>query len=304
MGTDTTYGLTYYHKGAAPYSITSATQILQGMRGFGFYGASVPGFRAPYTNGEIPVGEQWAYTTSDVAQHPTAIPYLGPREMELSIIIKAATVIALDTAYVAMMAGLTPFYPVTENDKDSFRLRILRPYTGAPPEYRDINCWCTGVSDMDMRGRTNAVVNISFYAPDPFFYPEWGSATYETAWATATNPKTVTNAGHAAVWPVIKVYGAAGTTIVGLHLTNNTTGKIWSTSQTIAIGATKYIRVLMDRAQMYYYDDATSTDIISTMDTDAEFWSMPVGDNSLQWSSTSGTPSSIVVTHPVPFLGV
>jgi len=304
MGTDTTYGFVYYHWGASPYSITSTTQILLGMRGFGFQQVAIPGFRAPYSNGMIIAGQEMPYTANVVPQHNIPVPYLAPREMEISILIKAASIIALDTAYVAMLAGLSPFYPVTNNDLVSYRLRILRPYTGALPEYREINCWCTGVSDMELRGRTNAVVNISFYAPDPFFYPEWNTATYQTAWATGTNPKTVTNAGHAVVWPDIFVYGSASTTVVGLHLTNNTTSKVWSTSQTIAIGATKYIRVRMDQAKMYYYDGSTSTDIIGTMDTDAEFWSMPVGDNALQWSSTSGTPSSIVVVHPVPFLGV
>jgi len=304
MGTDTTYGFTYYHTGATPYSITSTTQTLQGMRGFGIPSVAVPTFRAPYTNGVTPVGTPMAYTATDMYQHPLTAPYLGPREMELSILIKADTIIALDTAYVAMLAGLTPFYPYTSNDILSYRLRVLRPYTGSPPEYRESSCWCTGVSDIELKGRTNGLVTIGFYAPDPFFYPEFGAASFLTSWATATNPKTVTNAGHAPVWPIIKVSGAAGATIVGLHLTNNTTGKIWSTTQTIAIGATKYIRVLMDRAQMYYYDGATSTDIISTMDTDAEFWPMQVGDNALQWSSTSGTPSAITVTHPAPFLGV
>jgi hypothetical protein len=304
MGTDTTYGFTYYHKGAAHYDITSTTQTLIAMRGFGMPPVEIPGTRAPYSNGIIPAGNPMPYTTSDVFQHPHVMPYTGPREMELAIRINAATIIALDTAYVAMVAGLTPYYPITDNDVSSFRLLILRPYTGGLPEYREINCWCTGISDLEMKGRTNAIVNISFYAPDPFFYPVFGETGYGTTWATATNPKTVSNSGHAPVWPIIKVSGSASTTIVGLHLTNNTTGKIWSTSQTIAVGATKYIRVLMDRAQMYYYDGSTSTDIIGKMDSDAEFWSMQVGDNALQWSSTSGTPSEIVVSHPAPLLAV
>jgi hypothetical protein len=304
MGTDTTYDFTYYHTGATPYSITSTTQTLIAMRGFGMPPIEIPGTRAPYANGIIPAGNPMPYSADDVYQHPHAMPYLGPREMELAIRINAATIIALDTAYVAMVAGLTPYYPITDSDSSSYRLRVLRPYTGSPPEYRLINCWCTGVSDLEMKGRTNAIVNISFFAPDPFFYPSFGDAAYETGWATGTNPKTVTNAGHADVWPVIKVMGAAGETIVGLHITNNTTGKIWSTSQTIAVGITKYVRVLMDRAQMYYYDGSTSTDIISKMDSDAEFWPLQVGANALQWSSTSGTPSSIEVIHPSPYLAV
>lgn len=303
MGTDTTYGLTYYHKGAAPYAITSTTQILMGMRGFGFRNAEIPSSRAPFTSGVIPVGEPMGYSVADGPNHPLVVPYLAPREMEITILIKAATVIALDTAYIAMLAGLTPFYPYANHDLYSYTLNVIRPYTGALPEYRDINCWCTGVSDMELRGRTNALVDISFYAPSPFFFAEWGTAAYITDWATGTNPKTVTNVGHAPVWPIIKILGDAAADVVGLHITNNTTGKIWSTSQTIATGAAKYIRVAMDRAMMYY-NDGSDHDIISKMDTDAEFWNMPIGDNALQWSTTSGTPSSIVVTHPALFLGV
>lgn len=229
---------------------------------------------------------------------PTALPYTGPREMELAFHLQAASASALQTAYAALVRAMTPYAPPFQGDTS--RLTVTLPDSST----RQIECYCTGVSDMELKGPTNAEVIISFMAPHPFFHQEWGAAGASTAWATGTNPKTISNTGDVPFWPVIKVMGAAGSTIVGLHLTNTTTGKVWSTSQTIAIGATKYITVYMDRAQADYYDDATNTDIISTMDTDAQFWPMRLGDNALQWSSTSGTPSAITVYHMWYYLGI
>jgi len=157
-----------------------------------------------------------------------------------------------------------------------------------------------------MDGPCYGIVTATFLAYNPYFYIEWGSgdANLYTDWNTGTNPKTITNIGDAPLWPVILVRGAAGSTIVGLHITNNTTGAIWSTSQTIAIGTANYVVAYMDRAQMSYYNGATKADIISTLDTDAEFWALQKGDNSLQWSTTSGTPSAITVYHPWLYLGI
>jgi len=150
-------------------------------------------------------------------------------------------------------------------------------------------------------------VTITFVAPYPFFRAAADIDASHTDWATGTNPKTIENIGHAPLWPNIRITGSAASTIVGLHITNNTTGKIFSVSQTIALGTDYGITVYMAKGQIAYWKTgagAFNTDIITKMDTDAEFWALILGDNELQWSSTSGTPSAITVYHPWLYLGI
>lgn len=280
------------------YTINNqSTQFLMAMRGFGMPKVEIPVARSPYTDGAALVGTPFtAWPPPWSIDLPAITPYTTPREMEIAILIKAATVSALDTAYVTLLQGLTPYAPAAQGDTSSLTITLPDGSTT-----RQIECFCTGVSDMEMKGRTNAIVTMSFYAANPFFHQAWG---WWTAWATATNPKTVTNVGHVTYWPVIKIFGDAASNITGLHITNVTTGKIWSTSQTLATGATNYITAYMDRAKMNYYNGATHADIIATLDTDAEFWPLLLGANSLQWSTTLGTPSSITVDHVWYFLGI
>lgn len=297
------YVFNYYRMGANYLlNYPAGGRHLLGWRGLGMPKIDIPGMRAPYTDGLIPLNAATpTWPPSLVAPQVVPVPYVPPREVEIAIGMSAASASAFQTEYAAFIAAMSPYGQL--NDYQPSFLKITLPDGST---YRVLTCFCTEVSAPEMDGPAYGVITSTFYAPDPYFTLQWGTAgtPYDTTWATGTNPKTITNPGDAPVWPVIQVFGAAGETIVGLHLTNTTTGAIWSTSQTIAIGATKYIRVFMDRAQMDYYNDATHTDIISTLDTDAEFWLLQKGDNVLQWSSTSGTPSSITVTHIWRYLGI
>lgn len=274
-------------------------RYLLGMRGFGAPNIHYPTMRAPYTDGEVLLGTPAAWPPNYTYFQPVPQPYTSMREMEIAIGLSAASASAFQTAYAELLAALSPHRQLSSTYPSY--LKITLPDTAT---YRAIGCFCSSVSDPEMDGPAYGRVVITFFAWQPYFVLPTGADTY-TAWATGTNPKTITNSGDAPMWsPQIIVYGAAATTIVNPHITNNTTGKIWSTSQTIAVGTTKYVVAYMDRAQMGYYDGATTTDIISKLDTDAEFWPLQAGDNSLQWSSTSGTPSAIRVYHSWLYLGI
>jgi len=304
MVATTYYTLTFHnhYDGAAASSYTindQSTKVLLSMRGFGAGAISIPTARGPYTDGQTVLGTSFAAWPPPLAvDFPAAMPYTAPRQMEIALLLKAATITALQTAYAGLLRGLTPYAPVFQGDTSY--LSVLLP-DGATT--RVIECYCTGVSDMELKGRTNALVIISFLAPMPFFHQAWGDAAASTAWSTGTNPVTINNPGDVPFWPVFKVMGRAAGTVAGLHLTNTTTGKIWSTSQTIATGATKYITAYMDRAKMSYYNDATHADIIATLDTDAEFWPLRLGNNVVSFTST-GTPSAITVYHMWYYLGI
>ena len=77
-----------------------------------------------------------------------------------------------------------------------------------------------------------------------------------------------------------------------------------SASQVIAIGADIWVNMLT--GQVFYSTDdwTTQTDIITTMDTDAEFWRMELGDNEIEWTSTSGTPAALLMYHAWNYLAI
>lgn len=293
----TTYSMIYHNaydgSAATNYSINSSTdRYIIAMHGFGPQGIEIPVQRAPYSHGAQVVGTPFpAWPPVLAADFPAAVPYFPPRTMELIVRLNCATTAALQVAYEALVRAVTPFAPVFQGDTSYL-------YITTPDGLRTriIECYCTGVSDMEIKGKYhNAFVTLTFFAPIPFFHLPWGDAASSTAWSTGTNPVTINNPGDAPLWPIFKVFGRAGGTVAGLHLTNNTTGKIWSTSQTIATGATNYIVAYMDRAKMDYYN-GSNADIINTLDTDAEFWPLQIGDNAVQFAST-GTPSAITVYH-------
>lgn len=301
----TTYTITYHnhYDGSASSSITlndNTNRIIYDVRGFGFDGIQIPTQRAPYTDGAALLGTPFT-TPGEVLSidWPKITPYFGPRVIEIVLRLTYSSLTNLITGYNSLATYLTPYAPPFKGDTSY--LQIAAGWfvsTG-----RQIECFCTGLSNLDMRGTKDAIVTARFFCPSPFFRQLWADSSSSTTWNTGTNPLSITNTGAAPLWPVIKVFGRAGGTVAGLHLTNNTTGKIWSTSQTIATGAANYITAYMDRAKMEYFDGATTTDIITTLDTDAEFWNMQIGANSLQFSST-GTPSSIVVYHPWYYLTI
>lgn len=301
----TYYAFTFHnhYDGSAATNFTindQSARILMGMRGFGAGAVSIPMTRGPYTDGAVVVGSPFTTWPPPLAvDWPTAMPYTAPRQMEIALRLNYTSISALQAGYAALLRGVTPYAPVFQGDT-SYLSIVLPDGTTT----RIIECYCTGVSDMEIKGRTNAMVTLSFLAPSPFFHQAWGAAGASTSWSTGTNPVTINNPGDAPFWPVIKIMGSAAGVVDNIHITNNTTGKIWSTSQDMSTGADRYITAYMDRAQMDYYNGATNTSIIGKLDTDAEFWPLIIGDNALQWSTTAGTPSAITVYHMWYYLGI
>ena len=296
------YDFVFYNRydgspGSHTHLVAAGTSYVLDWHGFGYQGIEIPMQRGPYMNGAMVIGTPFTAWPPPfaAADWPVAMPYLKPRTMEIALHLMAASHSALQSAYETLCHGLTPYAPVAQGVTSY--LEITLPDASV----RDIECYCTGVSDLDWKGPANAEVVLTFLAPSPFFHQQW-DAGYEE-WNTGTNPKTFTNSGDAPLWPVIRVFGRAGGTVAGLHLYNNTTNKTWSTSQTIATGAANYIAVYMDRAQMDYYNGAANADIITKLDTDAEFWPFIVGSNEIEFAST-GTPSLIAVYHMWYYLGI
>ena len=289
------YVLTYYTAAAVSYVLNDNTnRFLLGMRGFGYPKAELPMQRAPYTNGAMLLGT--IATIPYLDMQPRPVPYVGPREMEVAIGIKAASLNAWQTAYRALVLALSPNRAIVASYPH--KLSILLPDAST---VRDISCFCTAISDPEMDGPLYGQVIVTFLAPEPFFHVPWVGSS----WATATNPKTFTNSGDVPFWPTIAIYGDAAAPVVGIHITNNTTGKVWSSNHNIATGVTNSTDVYMGQAAIGRYEvDVWKEDLISTMDTDAEFWPLELGDNALQWSSTSGTPSVITVWNAWQFLAI
>lgn len=296
----------HYYCGAADVAIVNGTtQLLDdnGLRGFGVPRMELAMQRAPYMDGANLLGE---YQTAPTAlltvqkRWPLAQVYMGPREMSIAIICKEAALTTLQTTLKAIIDETTPHLRLAFGVGPYL---LITPPAGTPTYY--IECWLAEMSDpvyLNYRGAARII--LTFVAPTPYFHQEFGVAGNYTD--MDANPDSITNSGQAPLWPDIWVSGSASTTIVGLHLTNVTTGKIWSTTQTIAVGITKKIRVNMLTGEASYTTDGGTSysDIISKMDTDAEFWSMPVGANSIQWSSTSGTPSTVRIYHAWNYLRI
>lgn len=306
----TGYQFTYYNSNWGSYCIApsapAGTQFLLGMRGFGLPNVEIPMQRAPYTDGATVIGPSFAWPPTATTELFKPIPYTEPRTMELAVGIEAASAREFQAAYEDMLAGLTPYAPMTTGYPSY--LYILLPYaSGFDGIVREIDCYCTGVSSPEMDGPCYGVVTISFLAPYPFFRAADDIDASHTDWAPGTNPKTIENVGHAPLWPHIAVVGSAASTIVGLHITNTTTGEVFSINQTIALGTDYSVHIYMEKGQIEYRKTgggAFNTDIITKMDTDAVFWALILGNNVLQWSSTSGTPSAITVYHPWRYLGI
>lgn len=300
------YRFSYTINGGTNVLIDNVNTFLKrgGMRGFGMRRVQIPAVRVPGMDGARVIGTvpTVGYMTSMQQMVPQPIPYSAPREMSLAIEIEDDDLAEWVETNRTMVHNCTP-YEVAQATMPG-RLLITTPDNG---EYGgtvyEIECWCVEWSDGELRGLGGGTVVATFWAPNPFFHLAYGEEN-STLWGG--NPQTITNPGDAPIWPSIEIQGSASTTVVGLHLTNNTTGKIWSTSQTMAVGATKFIRVNMLTGEAWYTTDnwATWASLLSKIDTDAEFWEMPVGANELEWSSTSGTPTGLLTLHAWNYLAV
>lgn len=275
----------------------------KGMHGFGMKRVEIPMVRVPGMDGARVIGTVPTLDPATTIQQavPVATPYMAPREMSIVIEIEDENLAQWVETYRTMVHNTSPYEvpPATAPGK----LLITTPTDG---EYGgtvfEIECWCVEWSDGELKGLGGGTIVATFLAPNPFFHLAYGIAN-GTVWSG--NPEVIVNPGDAPIWPDFIVANGGGVPVVGLHLTNNTTGKIWSTSQTIAVGAGNEIRVNMLTGEAFYTTDAwtTQTSILSQMDTDAEFWPMLAGSNSLQWSTTSGTPG-VTVWHAWNYLAV
>jgi hypothetical protein len=299
------YLFTYWINGGSYTLIDNVNTFLKrgGMHGFSTGRIEVPMIRAPGMDGARVIGTEPTLPAGSTVQQavPQPVFYTGPREFSIAIDILDDSLASWVQTNRAMIHHMTP-YKIADALNPA-QLAVTPPEGEYGAESYSINCWLVEWSDREGHGPGAGTVVATFLAPIPFWHLAYSVAN-STMWDA--NPDTIINPGDAPLWPDIWVDGSAGSTIVGLHLKNNTTGKIWSTSQVIGQGGQYGIRVNMLTGEAYYTTDswATQTSILKKMDTDAEFWPMEVGTNSVQWTSTSGTPAGVTMFHAWNYLSV
>lgn len=213
-----------------------------------------------------------------------------PREIKFTLKISSKTITGLESLK-RTVGGL--FSPISSTDTVNTGTLTVIADDGSRYAISAASQGIEMPAGKGTRGPLFQLANIYLMADDPFFRDE----TQSSVSLTQGTPANVTNAGNVAAEPLIQITGPCNAP----KLENLTTGKLIKITANIASG----YRVDFDHRfgkksiTQVKISDGTQTSLLQYLDPAVtnEFWSLPIGVNSVKLSSDDAAGSGPVLWY-------